>query len=78
MQKRGGLNLKKLTPQAKRKRLEKKILQIFQEEMKKLSKDLQKILADDLVTAFFNRMAVFTEIQSKAGVSSPRKRTLNP
>lgn len=70
--------MKKLTPQAKRKRLEKKILQIFQEEMKKLSKDLQKILADDLVTAFFNRMAVFTEIQSKAGVSSPRKRTLNP
>lgn len=70
--------MKKLTPQAKRKRLEKKILQIFQEEMKKLSKDLQRILADDLVTAFFNRMAVFTEIQSKAGVSSPRKRTLNP
>lgn len=70
--------MKKLPPQAKRKQLEKKILQIFQEEMKKLSKDLQKILADDLVTAFINRMAVFTEIRSKASVSSPRKRTLNP
>jgi len=70
--------LKRLSPQAKRKRLENKIMQIFQGEMKKLSKDLQKILADDLVTAFINRMAVFTEIQSKAGVSSPRKRSLNP
>lgn len=64
--------MKKLSPQAKRKRLEKKILQIFQEEMKRLSQDLQKILADDLVTAFINRMAVFTEIQLKAGVSSPK------
>ena len=70
--------MKKLSPQAKRKRLEKKILQIFQEEMKRLSQDLQKILVDDLVTAFINRMAVFTEIQSNAGVSSSKKRTLNP
>ncbi len=70
--------MKRLSSQAKRKRLEKKIMQIFQEEMKKLSKDFQKILADDLVTAFLNRMAVFTEIQSKASVSSSIKRTLNP
>jgi hypothetical protein len=70
--------VKKLTTQAERKQLEKKILQIFQEEMKKLSKDLQKILADDLVTAFINRMTIFTEIQSKAKISSLKKRTLNP
>ena len=70
--------MKRLSPKAKRKRLENKIMQIFQGEMKKLSKDIQKILADDLVTAFINRMAVFTEIQSKARVSSPRKRSLNP
>jgi len=70
--------LKKLSPQTKRKQLEKKILQIFQEEMKKLSRDLQKILVDDLVTAFINRMVVFTEIQSKTKVSSSIKRTLNP
>jgi hypothetical protein len=70
--------LKKLSPQAKREQLEKKILQIFQEEMKKLSRDLQKILVDDLVTAFINRMAVFTEIQSKTKVLSSIKRTLNP
>ncbi len=70
--------MKKLSPQAERKRLEKKIIQIFQEEMKKLSSDLQRILADDLVTAFINRMAVFTEIQSEAKVSSPGKHSLNP
>jgi hypothetical protein len=70
--------LKRLSPQARRKRLENRIMQIFQEEMKKLSKDIQKILADDLVTAFINRMAVFTEIQSKAEVSASRKRSLNP
>jgi len=70
--------LKKLPPQTKRKQLEKKILQIFQEEIKKLSRDFQKILVDDLVTAFINRMAVFIEIQSKAKASSSRKRTLNP
>ncbi len=46
--------------------------------MKKLSRDLQKILVDDLVTAFINRMVVFTEIQSKTKVSSSIKRTLNP
>lgn len=70
--------MERLSLQAKRKQLEKKILQIFQEEMKRLSKDLQKILADDLVTAFINRMAVFTEIQTEPKVSSPRKQSLNP
>ncbi|NIU39759.1 hypothetical protein GWN65_07260 [Candidatus Bathyarchaeota archaeon] len=67
-----------ITTQARHERLEKKILQIFQDEMKKLSEDLQKILADDLVTAFINRMAVFTEIQAEAEISSPRKHSLNP
>ena len=70
--------MKELSPQAKRKLLERKILQIFQEEMKKLSEDLQKILADDLVTAFINRVAVFTEVQSKAAVSSSKTHMLNP
>lgn len=70
--------MKELSPQAKRKLLERKILQIFQEEMKKLSEDLQKILADDLVTAFVNRVAVFTEVQSKAAVSGSKTHMLNP
>ncbi len=78
MQKRGGQKLERPSLQVKRKQLEKKILQIFQEEMKRLSGDLQKILADDLVTAFINRMAVFTEIQTESKVSSSRKHSLNP
>lgn len=65
--------MKELSPQVKRKQLEKKILQIFQEELRELCEDLQKVLADDMVTAFINRMAVFTEIESKTGVFSPGK-----
>jgi hypothetical protein len=70
--------LEKLLLQDKREQLEMKILQVFQEEMGRLSRDLQQVLADDLVTAFVNRVAVFTEIQSEASVPCPEKRTLNP
>jgi len=70
--------LQKLSSQDKRKRLEEKIIQIFQEEMENLSADLQEILADDLVTAFLNRLTVFTEIQSKTEISTPRTHSLNP
>jgi hypothetical protein len=70
--------LKSSLLQAQRRLFQKRIMQIFQEEMEKLSSDLQKILADDLVTAFINRMAVFIEIQSKTGISSSGKRSLNP
>lgn len=54
----------KTSPQ-KRKKLQKKIAHALKEDMKTLSKELQEILADDLVTAFQNRMAVFTKIQPK-------------
>jgi len=53
-------------------------MQIFQEEMERLPEDLQEILADDLVTAFINRMMFFTEIRSKTGLPSAGKRSLNP
>lgn len=70
--------MQKLSSQDKRKQLEEKIIQIFQEEMENLAADLQEILADDLVTAFLNRLAVFTEIQSRMEVSTPRTHSLNP
>lgn len=54
----------KATPQ-KRRKLQKKIAHALKEDMKNLSKELQEILTDDLVTAFQNRMAVFTKIQPK-------------
>lgn len=70
--------MKSSLPQAQRRLFQKRIMQIFQKEMEKLSSDLQKILADDLVTAFINRMTVFIEIQSKTGISNSGKRSLNP
>ncbi len=49
----------------KRKRFEEKIMKIFRNETNTLSKDLQRILADDLVTAFENRLAALMRIRSK-------------
>ncbi len=48
-----------------RKELHQKVLATFETEMKNLSKPFQKILADDLVTAFENRMSVFLAVQQK-------------
>jgi len=49
----------------KRKQLQRKMLDLFMDEMEHLPNDLQGVLADDLVTAFHNRLAVFNKIQSK-------------
>jgi formiminotetrahydrofolate cyclodeaminase len=49
----------------KRKELQRKIATALKDEMKTISKELQEILTDDLVTAFQNRMAIFTKIQAK-------------
>lgn len=57
--------MKNILLQTERKRLETKMLETFGEEMKDLTKELQETLADDLVTAFQNRLAVFLRIQSK-------------
>jgi len=38
---------------------------IFKENMKALSAELQKILVDDLVTAFQNRKNVLIRVQKK-------------
>jgi len=40
-------------------------MEAFADEAKVLSQELQQILADDLVTAFQNRMAILLRIQSK-------------
>ncbi len=54
-----------LFAQEERKQLEKKMLETFKDDMKNLTEDLQETLADDLVTAFQNRLAVLLRIQSK-------------
>ena len=49
----------------KRKELEIKLAEVFKENIKELRTELQKILLDDLVTAFQNRMNVLILAQEK-------------
>ena len=48
---------------SERKRLETKMRQVFQNELKQLSQDYQSVLADDMVTAFLNRMAFSEKVK---------------
>jgi hypothetical protein len=57
--------LKNVLSPAGRKQLEKRVMEVFADEVKALPQELQQILADDLVTAFQNRMTVLLRIQSK-------------
>jgi len=61
-----------------RKQLQTKIRKVFQSEMKKLSEDLQSVLADDIVTAFINRISLFIKIEAKKRRYTRTKRILNP
>ena len=49
-----------------RKKLQKMMIEAFTTEISTLSPELQSILADDMVTAFQNRLVVFQRIQAKA------------
>jgi len=49
----------------KRAQLQQKIMVALQEEIQALPPELQKILIDDLVTAFENRIKVFKLLQQK-------------
>jgi hypothetical protein len=53
-----------------RKKLQKMMLDVFTSEIHTLTPELQTILADDMVTALENRLAVFQTIQSKTSVYS--------
>jgi len=57
--------LKRDLTQRQRKELEAKMAKIFKENIKGLSTELQKILLDDLVTAFQNRINVLIRAQAK-------------
>ena len=51
-----------------RKKLQKMMLEALNNEICNLSPELQNTLADDMVTAFHNRLVVFQRIQAKATV----------
>ena len=55
---------KSFAPQ-NRKKLQKMMLEAFTNEICTLAPELQNILADDMVTAFQNRLDVFQRIQAK-------------
>ena len=65
MHKNGGNLLKYKISLKQRKELEAKMAKVFKENLKELSTELQKILLDDLVTAFQNRIKVLIRAQEK-------------
>jgi hypothetical protein len=66
------------TSEHEREQLECKVRKVFEDEMKKLSEDLQNVLADDIVTAFLNRIGLFMKIEAKKKRYTRTKRSLNP
>ena len=48
-----------------RKELEAKMATVFSEKIKELSTELQKIMIDDMVTAFENRLNVLNRVSAK-------------
>jgi len=61
----GGKALKKNMTLKQRRELEAKMAKVFKKNIGGLSTELQKILLDDLVTAFQNRINVLTRVQAK-------------
>jgi hypothetical protein len=55
----GGISLKQKVTLRDRDELEAKMAEVFGNELKELSTELQEILIDDMVTAFENRLKVF-------------------
>ncbi len=64
--------MKKTYTPSQRENLENKLIDAFKDEMNALSKELQQILADDLITAFQNRITVFRRIQTKTKLLTPK------
>lgn len=55
----------KIATSRKREELQSKLAKALKENIKELSAELQKILIDDMVTAFENRINVLTRAQAK-------------
>ena len=49
----------------KSQRLQKDMMKTFQNELQQLNSQLQSILIDDMVTAFYNRLDILEKIQNK-------------
>ena len=51
-----------------RKKIQKMMLEAFNDELSILTPELQSILADDMVTAFQNRLLILQKIQLKSNL----------
>jgi len=49
----------------KRQRLQKDMMKTFQNDLQQLNSQIQSILIDDMVTAFYNRLDILEKIQNK-------------
>jgi len=49
----------------KSQRIQKDMMETFQNELKQLNSQLQSILIDDMITAFYNRLDIMKKIQNK-------------
>ena len=49
----------------KSQRLQKDMTKTFQNELQQLNSQIQSILIDDMVTAFYNRLDILEKIQNK-------------
>jgi triphosphoribosyl-dephospho-CoA synthetase len=65
MVRNGGKLLNQNITLKHRKELESKMAKVFKENINVLSTELQKILVDDMVTAFQNRINVLIRAQDK-------------
>ena len=61
----GGYNLKQEVTLKGRQELKAKMASVFGEKINKLSTELQRILLDDMVTAFENRLNVLNRANQK-------------
>jgi len=57
--------MSKPTLMEKRQRLQKDMMKTFQNDLQQLNSQLQSILIDDMVTAFYNRLDILEKIQNK-------------
>lgn len=64
--------MKQQVPIKARKELETKMATVFGEKIKNLSTELQRILLDDMVTAFENRLNVLNHACTKGGSKAAR------
>ncbi len=64
--------MKEQTTIKARRELETKMTAVFGEKIKNLSTELQRILIDDMVTAFENRLNVLNRAHTKIGSKAAR------